>query len=240
MKIGSSEWKNLVQMGSNSLGVGVERTQVDQITIHALELIRWNRKVNLTAITDPVEVAVKHYIDSAVPAGLIKPGLSIIDIGSGGGFPGIVLKILIPSSHVTLVESSRKKVNFLKHVIRTIGLEDIEALHVRAEELSDNSRYLNKFDVATCRAFTQLDKFIKVAKPFILENGIMIALKGRSFKKETILLERNNIKHNGKTDRNIEGFNFDLTEYSLPHLGSKRALIIIKQSSHLKTHPTNS
>ncbi len=226
MKIGSSEWKNLVQMGSNSLGVSIDRTQVDQITIHALELIRWNRKVNLTAITDPVEVAVKHYIDSAVPSRLIKPGLSIIDIGSGGGFPGIVLKILIPSSHVTLVESSRKKVNFLKHAIRTIGLENIEALHVRAEELSDNQKYLNKFDVATCRAFTQLDKFIKVAQPFISGSGIMVALKGRSFKEETILLERKDTKHNGKTNRKIESF--DLTEYSLPHLGLKRALVIIK------------
>ncbi len=240
MRIGSSEWNNLVQMGSNSLGVSIDQTQVDQIRIHALELIRWNRKVNLTAITDPVEVAVKHYIDSAVPARFIKPGLSIIDIGSGGGFPGVVLKILIPSSRVTLVESSRKKVNFLKHAIRTIGLENIEALHVRAEELSDDRKYLNKFDVATCRAFTQLDKFVKIAQPFISGSGIIIALKGRSFKEETILLERKNITHNGKIDRKNEGLNFDLTEYSLPHLNLKRALVIIKPTSHSKTHPTNS
>ena len=111
------------------------------MTIHAKELMMWNKKINLTAIKQPLKIAEKHFIDSLAAASFIKNKNSIIDLGSGGGFPGIPLKIMNPLLHVVLVDSSRKKINFLKHVIRLLGLQVIDAIHSRAQDLHDKDLY---------------------------------------------------------------------------------------------------
>ena len=123
MEIGSEKWKNIIKDGAKTMEIHIDQEQVDQCALHAVELMKWNQKTNLTTITDPLEVAVKHFLDSMAPAPLISQSSKMLDIGSGGGFPGIPLKILIPSLSVTLIDASRKKVSFLSYLIRTLKLK---------------------------------------------------------------------------------------------------------------------
>ncbi len=115
MEIGSNTWKRLVEEGVKEFGINISGKETDMFAIHAGEMLHWNRRINLTAITDPEEVALKHFIDAIAPVSMISPGSSILDIGSGGGFPGLPVKIVMPSVSVTLVDGSRKKVSFLNH-----------------------------------------------------------------------------------------------------------------------------
>jgi len=190
MEIGSEKWKNLIIEGAAALFNQFPATcdlrpapqtlHLNQFALHAIELLKWNQKINLTAITDPAEIAVKHFIDSIAPVPLIPhDASSMLDIGSGGGFPGIPIKIMLPSLSVTLIDSSRKKVSFQKHIIRTLRLENTEAVHTRAEELAENPLFSNAFDLVICRAFSALDKFVLTALPFLAKDGIIIALKGK-------------------------------------------------------------
>jgi len=156
MKIGSAEWSELIVDGVKAFDLDLDRHHTELFAAHAKELLHWNNTINLTTITDPFEVAVKHFVDSLAPAKRISPGASLLDIGSGSGFPGIPLKIVLPSLAVTLIDASRKRVNFLKHVIRTLKLGGIEAVHIRAEDLADDPAYRKRFDTITSRALTDL------------------------------------------------------------------------------------
>ena len=179
MKIGSAEWSELIVDGVKAFDLDLDRRHTELFAAHARELLHWNNTINLTTITDPFEVAVKHFVDSLAPAKRISPGASLLDIGSGSGFPGIPLKVIMPSLAVTLIDASRKRVNFLKHVIRTLKLGGIEAVHIRAEDLADDPAYRKRFDTITSRALTDLKSFIHQARPLLAVNGRMIALKGK-------------------------------------------------------------
>ncbi len=178
MKIGSTEWSKLIIDGARVFDLDLDRSHTDLFAAHAIELLHWTRTTNLTSITDPYEIAVKHFVDSLAPAGMISSDAALLDIGSGGGFPGFPLKVVMPSLEVTLVDASRKKVNFLKHVIRTLKLEGIEALHIRVEKLAADPAYEKRFDIITSRALTDLKSFIAQARPLLAVDGLMIALKG--------------------------------------------------------------
>jgi 16S rRNA (guanine527-N7)-methyltransferase len=221
METGSEEWKDMIIKGAGSFGVKIDSVKAGLFSIHALELLKWNLKTNLTAITDPFEVAVKHFIDSLAPARMIPSGSSVLDIGSGGGFPGIPLKVALPSISVSLVDSSRKKVSFLRHVIRNLGLCGIDAFHERAEDLTGKKE---RFDVVVCRAFSSIDKFISLAFPLLKENGIMIAMKGKRYSDDA----GNDVALREK--KTAEGIRCDteVIKYSLPYDGSERALIVVK------------
>ena len=135
MVIGTEEWKEVIRTGAGQLGVTLSRSAVDQFALHARELLLWNNKINLTAITEPLAVAVKHYIDAVAPAGLIPPQARLLDIGSGGGFPGIPLKIMKPSLSLTVIDAARKKVSFLNQAGRLLHLKDYRVFHMRIERL---------------------------------------------------------------------------------------------------------
>jgi 16S rRNA (guanine527-N7)-methyltransferase len=214
MKFHSNSWKAIIQEGSAKLGIPVTNQQTDMMAAHADELIKWNIKTNLTAITKPTDIAIKHFIDSIVPASKIPVNTSVIDLGSGGGFPGIPLKIMLPSLRVTLVDASRKKVNFLKQVIRLLNLEDIEAVHNRVEDMIEDPLYQGAFDTAISRAFTDLERFARLASPFLKNNGQLIAMKSK------------------KTDEELKSISTDYKQpvietYTLPFQGAIRSLIIL-------------
>ena len=215
MNIGSEQWKKLVEEGAANLNIHIDRKTTDQFSIHATELIKWNRKINLTTITDPVEVAVKHFLDSIISAHVMPEYGRLLDIGSGGGFPGLPIKIIIPTLSVTLIDASRKKVSFLKHIIRNINLSGINARQVRAEELAKEKTLGNCFDVIMCRAFSRLDKIILQALPLLAKDGIIIAMKGK--------LSESELESSGK-------YNLSLTveKYKLPFLELERSLVILK------------
>jgi len=217
--VGSAEWKSLIIEGAKALGICLNQDTADHFAVHALELLKWNRKINLTAITDPLDIAVKHFLDSIVPSLMIPQGAALLDIGSGGGFPGIPLKIIMPSLSVTLADASLKKVNFQKQVIRSLNLRNIEAVHARAEDMPRDPKFANAFDVIICRAFSALDVFAETALPLLAENGIIAALKGKLSEKE---IESAHIRI-GKIR-----FESEVKTYLLPYLGAERAMVIFK------------
>ncbi len=139
----------------------------------------WSRKINLTAIKTPEAVAEKHFFDSMMAGVFLSDEADIIDIGSGGGFPGLVLQIMNPSLRLVLVDASRKKIHFITHVIHLLGLEGVRAVHARAESLHNRDGYRSRFDAAISRALADLGQFINLADPLLKEGGRIYAMKGR-------------------------------------------------------------
>jgi 16S rRNA (guanine527-N7)-methyltransferase len=250
MEIGSEKWKNIIYDGAKVFDIHLEPEKIKLFAVHAKELLNWNRKINLTAVTDPFEIAVKHCVDSIAPARLIPPKVSVLDIGSGGGFPGIPLKILIPSLSVTLIDASRKKVNFLKHVIRTLKLTDITVCHIRAEEIateqdkigkpSDTSNDLNghcstrlerdchkPFDVIISRALSSLNDFIFMALPLIAKDGMIIALRGKVSETELESVRSYISDPSIALAFGMENLFLALAEYKLPFVDAQRSIVTI-------------
>ena len=230
MEIGSSSWKEIIQAGAGSLAIDVDALQIDQLALYADELIKWNRKINLTAITDPEALAVKHFLDSIAPAALIPPGASLLDIGSGAGFPGIPLKIVRPDLRVTLTDAVRKKINFQKHVIRTLGLENIGSHQIRAEQFSAEK----PFDVVITRALSTLIEFVTLALPLLAKDGVMLALKGMPAEAQaevSILLSDEN---RGRSLYGRDRLTATLSSYRLSGIAADRTIVAVKKSSSPK------
>jgi len=230
MQIGSKEWSDLIVEGARAFDIDLTPDDTRRFAIHASELIRWNQKINLTAITDPLEVAVKHFLDSLPAVRFMPPNATLLDIGSGGGFPGLPLKILKPSLSITLIDASRKKVTFLKHIIRTLKLGNIEALHLRAEELAADARYVNRFDVIISRAFSALDHFFKLALPLLAEGGSVIAFKGEVEQDEFNDLNTSIFKEMPGKGLVSRQFSIAREKFRLPFLNAQRSIVILKNS----------
>ena len=227
MQIGSKEWSDLIMEGAAAFDIDLNPGQTRQFAIHATELVRWNQKINLTAITDPFEVAVKHFLDSLPAARYIPMDATLLDIGSGGGFPGLPLKILMPSLSVTLIDASRKKINFLKHVIRTLKLDNIEARHIRAEDLANDPLYHNQFHVIISRAVSSLKLFHRLALPLLIDEGLMIALKGDIASDELNELQGRGFGDGDHAESVGRQFTVTVKKRHLPFLNSQRSIIII-------------
>jgi 16S rRNA (guanine527-N7)-methyltransferase len=229
MEIGEPAWRRILQAGSLEMGGGITGIEMDQLALHAAELVRWNRKTNLTAITAPEEIAVKHVLDSMAPLPHLPAAGRLLDIGSGGGFPGMVLKILRPDLSVTLIDASRKKVSFLSHMIRTLGLKDISALQARAEALAGEPAYAHRFDVIVSRALCALDAFVSMAMPLLAPDGLLIALKGRPEETEAEMAmvpvgTKSTLENKTSED---SGPAMSSVIYRLPHLNIERTLVLI-------------
>jgi 16S rRNA (guanine527-N7)-methyltransferase len=192
------KFKEHIVNGSNELGVRVSGHQADMMMTHAKQLMIWNKKTNLTAIKDPMQIAEKHFIDSIAAISFFGNEKTLVDMGAGGGFPGIVIKIMNPDLKVVMIDSSRKKINFLKHVIRTLHLENIDAIHSRVEDLHENDMYKEKFDAIISRAFTELSGFVAMAFPFLSKGGSIYAMKGKNADQEITpaILNRFDLKSN--------------------------------------------
>jgi 16S rRNA (guanine527-N7)-methyltransferase len=227
MKIGSSSWKEIIQAGAGSLRIGVDLQQIDQFARYADELIKWNRKINLTTITDPEALAIKHFLDSIAPVALIPPCASLLDIGSGAGFPGIPLKIMRPDLKVTLIDAVRKKVNFQKHIIRILGLENIGSHHIRAEQFSA----VKPFDVVITRALFTLTEFVKLALPLLTEDGVMLSLKGVPAEAQaevTVLQSDENID---RSQYGRDRLTVTLSSYRFSGIATERTIVAVKRKS---------
>jgi len=148
-------------------------------------LIEWNEKINLTAITDEKDAALKHFVDSvkALDCGLFFEGAKIIDVGTGAGFPGLPLKIFRPDLNVTLMDSLNKRINFLNEVVSSLNLSGVETIHSRAEELGRDKKHREKYDICVSRAVANLASLIELCMPFVKKDGYFISLKGLRRKK---------------------------------------------------------
>jgi len=158
----------------------VSEQQVQLFLRYRQELIEWNGRFNLTAITDPAEILFKHFLDSAsILTVYDKPQARVLDIGAGAGFPGLPLKILRPHWRVTLLEATGKKVTFLRHIIKTLELSEIETVQGRAEELAHQQAYRASFDLVTARAVAALRILLECAAPYCRVGGqIVLPKKG--------------------------------------------------------------
>lgn len=226
--VDSSQWRALVRKGARALGIIVNERQIIQMQSHAEQLLQWNQKINLTAITDPVEMAFKHYVDAMAPVNHIPGSSAVLDIGSGGGFPGIILKIINPSLHLTLIDASRKKISFLKYVIHSLELDGIEAHHVRGEHLPKQAFAESGFDVVISRAFSALDRFVVMGVPVLRRNGMLMAMKGRRIEAEMQALEQLKMSSLHADWIRKDAFCIDVTQYTLPVLKAERSLVIMK------------
>lgn len=171
---------------AEKLGIPLSSATLPLFQTYYQELCAWNKKVNLTAITEEKEVYIDHFIDSLIPEKFIPSESRVIDLGSGGGFPGIPLKIVRQDIAVTLVDSSLKKILFQRHVIRTLGLERISAVHARTEEVCPTK---GGYEVCIGRAFAPLASFLSASRGLRAPNGSIIAMKGPNFLEELAIAQ---------------------------------------------------
>ena len=190
-------------------------------------LLEWNEKINLTAITNPEDIILKHFIDSLTIEEYINKGESLVDVGTGAGFPGIPIKIYRDDINVTLVDSLNKRINFLNIVIEELKLEKIKAIHSRAEEFGKNVKYREKFDVSTSRAVANLATLSEYLIPLVKENGKIICMKA-SEAEEEIEQAKKAINVLGGTIKNVETFD-------LPQSDIGRTIITIEKAKKTPT-----
>jgi len=174
--------KKLIE-GTSKLGIELNTTQVEQFELYYHELMEWNKKFNLTAITDYEQVQTEHFIDSITVTlaltreEMSKPDFNILDIGTGAGFPGVPLKILLGKPSLVLLDSTAKKAVFLRHIIQELGLNDVEVLVGRAEEIAHLPLYREQFDLVVSRAVASLPTLVELALPFCQIGGKFVAQK---------------------------------------------------------------
>ncbi|QBD78073.1 16S rRNA (guanine(527)-N(7))-methyltransferase RsmG [Ktedonosporobacter rubrisoli] len=177
--------------GLHELDLDLSSQQIEQLVYYQQALLDWNTRVNLTAITDSEEVLLKHFLDSlSLLAAYRAPDTRLLDIGSGAGFPGLPLKIVSPRWRVTLLEATGKKVNFLRHMIEALGLDGVEAIHGRAEELAHTPAYRASFDVVTARAVASLSSLLEYSAPYCRVGGLIILPKKGELTEELALGKR--------------------------------------------------
>lgn len=217
------ELKNFLLEGSRFVGIHLNSHQIECFLIYLRELKEWNKKINLTSIKGDQGIVIKHFVDSLTPLKYIKPSSSLLDIGSGAGFPGIPLKIANPSLSVILVDSVRKKVSFQKHIIRQLKLERIEAFQQRLGDRAKGSIKDRYFDVVISRAVSRLDRYLTLAEPYIKKGGKVIAMMGKFKDRE--------LKHHEKTLSKLNLTHLQTIHLILPFLNEERALLFFKKAS---------
>ncbi|SCI29016.1 16S rRNA (guanine(527)-N(7))-methyltransferase RsmG [Romboutsia sp. 1001713B170207_170306_H8] len=171
---------DILRQGIVEFGIDANDQMINDLKTYREILVDWNQKMNLTGIEEEKEVFIKHFLDSisAVQNGYIKDGISLIDVGTGAGFPGLPLKICLKDIKLTLLDSLNKRINFLQEVSNAVNLEDVEFIHGRAEDFGKNSEYREKYDVATARAVAGLPILMEFCVPFVKVGGYFVCLKG--------------------------------------------------------------
>jgi 16S rRNA (guanine527-N7)-methyltransferase len=165
--------------GAAAVGVPLGHAELDLFALYHRELLLWNRRINLVSKQTSREVVVRHFVDSLTPLPWIeRPDGLLIDLGSGGGFPGIPLRIALPGLKLTLVESSRKKTSFLAHIVRTLKLDNVTIIRERVDPLIGEPACAGAFDTVLSRAAFKLPELLRMASFFLKPGGLLIALKG--------------------------------------------------------------
>ncbi|HIE38299.1 MAG TPA: 16S rRNA (guanine(527)-N(7))-methyltransferase RsmG [Anaerolineales bacterium] len=169
--------------GAQELGIPLNKGHLSLFQAYYEELVEWNRRFNLTAITDYQGVQVRHFLDSlscllALPQADLQAGVRVIDVGTGAGFPGVPLKILCPGMHLTLLEATRKKVAFLEHLTRRLELRGVQVIHARAEELGRRPIHREQYDWALARAVAEMPTLAEYLLPLVRVGGAILAQKG--------------------------------------------------------------
>jgi 16S rRNA (guanine527-N7)-methyltransferase len=205
------------------INIKLDTNQIEQFYKYMQMLIEWNQKINLTAITKPDEIILKHFVDSLTIEKYIGDKKTIVDVGTGAGFPAIPLKIYRKDLKIVLVDSLNKRINFLNEVIKELNLENIETIHSRAEEFGQNKKYRESFDIATSRAVANLATLSEYLIPLVNKNGKCICMKGQEIEEE--------LQKSKKAIQVLGGKIISVDEFSLPNSDIKRNIIEIKKTN---------
>lgn len=216
----------LLKNGAEKYGVTLDDLMISSLLEYKRILLQWNEKMNLTAIEEDREIITKHFVDSLTILPFLKDCRSMIDVGTGAGFPGLPVKIAQPSMEIVLLDSLDKRVGFLKAVISELQLAGITAIHSRAEDAGMSVQYREKFDVAVARAVASLPVLLEYCLPFVKTGGIFIAMKGSSKDEVEIATKALNI---------LGGRIEDVRDFTLPDGEMKRSIIVIRK---LRQTPT--
>jgi len=218
----SDSRESIIRTAAREVGIFLDQNQIQLFLIYLRELKEWNQKVNLTSLKDDTAIIKNHFIDSLSIIPHLPPAISLLDMGSGGGFPGVPVKIARPSLQVTLLEATRKKANFLRHLIRALELSHITTLEGRAEAVTAHDQPHPLFDIVISRAVTRLKPFLLLGEPFVKKGGYLLAMKGAKAEEE--------LRESQKTIRDLSFTVSWKKEAQLPGTNKKRCLILLKKS----------
>lgn len=213
----------LLAQSARKLGIYLTASHLEKFRIYCEELIEWNQRFNLTAIVERDQIQLKHFLDSLSVLLVWRGGTNpmAVDVGSGAGFPGIPLKIVCPRLRLTLVEATGKKVEFLNHIIRVLGLEHTTAIQARAEELGRHPAHRERYDLVLARAVAALPELLEYGLPFAACGGVMIAHKGATAQQEI---------HDAALALSILGGELErVVPVELPGVSEERQLVIIRK-----------
>ena len=205
--------------------IDLTEKQKNQFQLYFEDLIETNKHVNLTRITEEKDVYLKHFYDSITPlfefGDVFKENMTLCDVGAGAGFPSIPIKIIMPSLKITIVDSLAKRLTFLKGLVEKLGLSDVELVHGRAEDVGQNSKYREKFDLVTARAVANMTVLSEYCLPLVKKDGYFIALKGPKAEDE--------LKTGQKALSVLGGKLIKDKELTLPNSDEERTLVLIKK-----------
>lgn len=213
------EFSQKLQEKAKLINIELEENQIEKFYNYMNLLLEWNEKINLTAITEPNEVILKHFIDSITILKYIENNMKVVDVGTGAGFPGIPLNIVNNNENYTLVDSLNKRINFLNEVIEKVELKNINAVHSRIEDFAKNNK--ETFDIATSRAVASLNILLEYLLPLVKVGGICICMKGSNAKEE--------IESASKALEILGGKIEKVEEITLPKSDIIRNIIIVRK-----------
>ena len=225
-----NEFSNKMKFYGEKISLKFNEKQLNKFYLYMNLLIEWNEKINLTAITEPDEIIIKHFIDSLTIEKYIEENSTLADIGTGAGFPGIPLKIYRDDINIKLIDSLNKRINFLNEVIEKLELKNINTVHSRIEDFGKDKKYREKFDFATARAVANMSTLAEYLIPVVKIKGKCICMKGNVIEEEL---------NNSKNAINILGGKVIKTDkFNLPDTDIERNIIIIeKQKSTPNKYP---
>jgi 16S rRNA (guanine527-N7)-methyltransferase len=215
-----TENRNLLIEGAKIFGIHLDEKAAEACDLYLKELLKWNQKINLTAIRSEKGIVLKHFLDSLSVHPYLPKHSSILDIGSGAGFPGIPLKIIQPTLEMTLIDSVRKKVDFQRHIIRMLGLKRTEAIHGRVQDKGILQSLGGRFDITLSRAFSDLRTFLVLSLPFLKGRGTVIAMKGK--------VDNNEMKQFTKIEESLYRFQENIF-LTLPFSSLERTILLFEK-----------
>lgn len=209
-----------------AFGITLDDAQFEALEVYAGNLLEWNKVMNLTAITEIPDIYTKHFLDSlsivgVIPQDQLGTGLTLMDVGTGAGFPGLPIAIAFPNIHVTLMDSLNKRCRFLQDTVQKLELSNVEVIHARAEELSRNKKYRERYDICVSRAVANLSTLSEYCLPFVKKGGYFLAYKSEKIYEEM---------EAGQKAVSILGGTVDqMMSFQLPDTDYRRTLVLIRK-----------